>query len=154
MKNNNHFLKIIEKRVRKDIRINKLFQNNDRIILNKDNSKEFFVNEYLLKSILKEKPVKILYKGKGKKILNKNLDDICAEFLDKLLSNLEFNDEIVLLRTVTDKEVERFAKIKKFKFKDIKRKNKFKDFLDRLEVKHKETKYSLGKSIIELRKLL
>src|SRR3989344_5701744 len=82
---NNCFIKIIEKRIRKYIRINKLIKKNDKLLI-KDP-----LSLYFIKKIIKS-PIKIINKkGKNaKEVIPWSLDDECSLFLD-LFFNKEFN---------------------------------------------------------------
>ena len=51
------FLKIIEKRVRKELRLNSQIKKNDKILIIDNGTKESAVGEFLLKSIIKDLPV-------------------------------------------------------------------------------------------------
>lgn len=92
------FLKVIEKRLRKDIRASKAIQKNDKILLINNESKEYYVGEFLLKSIIKQLPVKIdikksksleipqnISKKYGKIIIPWSLDDEAEEFLNEVV---------------------------------------------------------------------
>ena len=155
------FLKIIEKRVRKYVRINKLFKKNDKILIINDNSKEAQVNKYILKSIIKNMPATITEKetSKGtrvdKIIMPWNLDDEINQYLEEVMNKKKEKrntKEIKILKPVLDSEVEIFAKIKGFKYKKVKHQEK-NPFLKGLEEKHPGTKFSLLKSSETLNKI-
>lgn len=163
------FFKIIERRLRKHIRLNKLFKKNDRILII-DN-----LSFYLVKKIIKDLPVKIFFKEipvnslNNKKIkdyirnnkINRivipwTLDDEISLFLENIFLNKKTRikkDYIKLLKTVTDKEIILFARLKNIKFRENKKNKEIKEFLDKLEYKHPETKFSLLRSINQLEKL-
>src|SRR3989344_4178709 len=90
---------IIERRIRKYIRINKLIKKNDRLII-KDP-----ICLYFIKKIIKS-PVKIVKKN-GKEVIPWTLDDECNSFLYNFFKpnfKIKENNKIKLLRTVTEQE--------------------------------------------------
>ena len=70
---NKKISRIIEKRVRKEIRINKLISKNDTILIIDDGSYKFKISQKLLKNIVQDMPVTIEIK-KTKYILGDNFD--------------------------------------------------------------------------------
>ncbi len=170
------FLKLIEKRVRKEVRLRKLFSRKDHILILNDKTKESLVSQYLLRSILKHLPVTFLVfevenrfnisekklktivktDAVNKIVLPWSLEDEVEYFLSKMFGKLEFEKpkkplRIKLLRNVSDKEIEIFAKIKGFKYKKSKPYNKdIREMLNKLEKKHPEIKFSVLKSFDSL----
>jgi len=161
------FLKLLEARVRKYVRINKFFNKNDIILVIDPLSK------FLLKKIIGGLPVKIYYrkikilnldKIKGyindkkikKIVIPWTIDDECCFFLEKLFQNksIKKNTYISLLQVMTDDEAISFAKFNKIAFSPNKKDQEIKNMLDILEKKYPETKYSFIKSIAETRKIL
>ena len=143
------FCKNIEKRVRKDIRINKLFKKNDRIYV-KDKLSRLLIDRIigtLPKTFTKD------IKKANKKVVKYTLDDECNNFLEKLFYNTKSKKvkEIKLLRVVTDKEALLFAKYNNIEFKPNKKNKKIKEFLDSLEKSYPQTRFSLSKSIESLK---
>ena len=127
------FIKIIEKRVRKHLRTEKSIKKNDKILIINNNSKEFYVGEYLLKRIIKDLPVKIDIKKSSKpETLAKYNKIIIPWSLDneaEIALNINFNKKpktkeskktIKLLKCLSEEEIEMFARIKKFKYKKSK----------------------------------
>jgi len=163
------FFKIIERRLRRYVRLNKFFKKNDKILII-DN-----LSFYLVKKIIKDLPLKIFFKKipisslNNKKIKNyiKNnkinkivipwtLDDEISLFLENIFLSKKTKikkNYVKLLRTLTDNELKLFAKFKNIKFKENKKNKDIKKFLDKLEYKHPEIKFSLLKSINQLEKL-
>ena len=155
------FLGIIEKRVRKGLRIKKLIRKNDRILVVDNGSKESAVGGYLLKNIIKDLPVKITKIKTSKAITPKttkrydkviipwSLDDEAEEFLEMLFNKKKKakpgKKTIKLLKNVSEEEIELFAKIRKFRFRKAK-KTKIKQMLDNLEQRYPGYKFSLLKS--------
>ncbi len=140
----NCYLKVIEHRLRKHMRINKLFKKNDTVLV-KDP-----ICEYLLQDF----PIKIIKKGKyNKKVLAWTLDDEDNMFLEYLFENKNIKEnkkDIKLLLPIADEYIAQFCKLKKIKFKP--NKGKYKYFLNK--VGDKSIKYSLGKSIRKLKCIL
>jgi len=163
---NGCFLKIIEKRVRKDIRTKKLIRKNDRILMINNSSKEFFVSGFLLRKIIKELPASIAIR-KSKKL---NIGQAIAKKYDKIIVPWSLDDEtegflgylfnkekqqkfskktIKLLKNVSEEEIALFAKIKKFRYRQGK-KSKIKKMLDMLEQRYPGYKFSLLNSIKQM----
>lgn len=167
---NSCFAKIIEKRIRKYIRINKIFKKNDRIFIIDD------LSFFLVKNIIKDLPVEISLKNMDIEDLSKKavknklkkdkinkivipwtLEDEANIFLNNLFAkkNNKLNKKYIkLLISITDKEAGLFAKINKIDFKENKKNNDIKNMLDALEQKYPETKFSLLRSIEQMKKIL
>ncbi len=171
---NSCFSRLIEKRIRKYVRLNKFFRKNDRILIMDRFS------EYLVKKIIKGLPVKIFYKEiktqdffNNKKIkqfaktkkANKivfpwTLDDEAILFLESFFNNKKTPTNlgittkyIKLLRPVTFREVNVLARIKGFKFRQN-IKTPVYNMLDNIEKKHPQTRFSLLRSINQLCEVL
>ncbi|MBR9691171.1 hypothetical protein GOV06_00120 [Candidatus Woesearchaeota archaeon] len=150
---NRCFCKLIEKRVRKYSRINKLFKKNDRILVLGN------VSRYFLESMLKGLPVKLFFRKNNvnKVVVEWTMDDEVNEFMKALFLGKKMKkakkNEIKLLKVLTDDEVKKFAKIKKLKFKVNKRDKDVQKFLDNVEKKHPNIKYNLLKNINVLNRL-
>lgn len=149
-----HFVENIERRVKKDIRQNNLIEK-DEILLVKEPLSRHFVENVI------NVPVKI--GKKGREVLLWTMDDEILVFLDTLFSGKKVKGSgigikkgrIKLFRTVTDKELEAYAKIKGIRFsrKKTESEKKILAELDRLEKDHKETRFSLIKSIEEISRI-
>jgi len=139
------FCRIIEKRVRKDIRINKLFKKNDKIYV-KDK-----LSKFLIDKIIGTLPKKFVNDPKkaNKIVVKYTLEDRCNDFLEKFMFNKKVKPVkgIKLLRTITDKEAILFAKHHNIKFTPNKKNKKIKEILDKLERLYPQTRFSLFKSI-------
>ena len=168
------FVKIIEKRVRKELRINKLIQKNDKILLIDDGSAEYYISNYLLPRIIKDLPVTITttkttfelgkyVKGKYDKVIVPwNTDKEDEYFLNCVFENKEMpylghykiknKTYVKLSLPVLQSEVETFARIKKFKFKNQNKKSTVSERVDELEKEYPEIKFSLLKSSREISK--
>ncbi|MBD3354513.1 hypothetical protein GF361_00850 [Candidatus Woesearchaeota archaeon] len=156
------FCRLLEKRIRKHARVNKLFSKDDRILVTGD------VNKYLVKSILKDLPVKLFFKRKEDKkfIKEKNINKVVVEWTmddenNRFMKGI-FNDEsyekmpekyVKLLIAVTDDEIKKFAEIKKLDFKENKKDKDVQGLLDKVEKKHPNIKYNLLRNIKGLNKL-
>jgi tRNA(Ile)-lysidine synthase TilS/MesJ len=167
------FLRIIEKRVRKEIRTKSLIKKNDKILLIDDNSAESKVSFYLLKHIIKGLPViikvrKMKYtlgqevKGFDKVIIPWSADKEGDYFLSNVFENKKMNylghyrnkkiTYVKLLLHVLKKETEIFAKIKKFHYKIFTERTIASEMLDKLENEYPEVKFSLLRSTEYLKK--
>jgi tRNA(Ile)-lysidine synthase TilS/MesJ len=147
------FSKIIEKRIRKRIRLNKLFRKGDRILVSDK------LSFYLVKKIIKDLPVK-LFLEKSKKIkVNKlvvkwTLDDKLLDFLESLFFGKKTRKpkQISILDVISDDEAVMFSKINNIKFKPNKKDKNIVGLLNSLEKKYPEMRFSLSKSVSELTK--
>lgn len=148
------FCRLIEKRVKKEIRSKELINEKEKILLLDNNSKESRISEHILNTaynnrlnlikvkvskfetgFVNKKVKKVIKKNKIKQVVIPwNLDDEIIYFTENLFSKGNFNyighftqDEIFyikLLRNVLESECLLFAKCKKFKFKKRIKKDK------------------------------
>jgi hypothetical protein len=169
----NCFLEIIEKRVRKELRINQLIEKNDKILIIDDDSKESKINMFLLKEIIKGLPVEISIK-KMRFILGENIPGNYNKILvpwnadregEYLLSCVLDNKKpkylwhykimkktyIKLLLPITSDELIIYAKIRGVKSKEEK-KSEMIAMIQKLEKEYPETIFSLVKSAKEIKK--
>lgn len=169
------FSRIIEKRIRKELRVRKLIRKNDKLLVF-DGLSLYFLKKILtmpVKTVFKKLDVvvdetiftnKTLEKLKSKHKTNKTivpwtLDNETSYFLESLMENkkpryISYVDGFVkLFRTIQEDELIQFAKIKKMGFKLMKA-NTAKEILDVMDSKYSETKFSLLKSIEEVKGLL
>lgn len=169
------FCKVIEKRVRKYARINKLIAKGDRLLVVGE------VCSYFVARMIKDLPVKIVKakfdneladmfdekrvngivkKNKINKIIIPwTLDHECLLFMTKLFGKgfganrlKEDKRYIKLFVTIDEKSLTEFCRIKKLEYRPIKE-DKLRAELDKLAEKYPEVKYSLGKSVELLKKL-
>ena len=133
----NCFLDVIEKRVRKGLRLSKAIRKNDKILIIDNGSVESAVGRHLLKRIIKGLPVRIIckkanlpmpdsvdkksyYKIYDKIIIPWSLDDEAEEFLEFLFNKkkpLKFGRNAVkLLKPVSEDELAMFAKLNQLKY--------------------------------------
>lgn len=114
----------IEKRVRKDIRLNNPFSKKERVLVVDNGSKESFLTVYLLKKITKgldldmdiqkQKGVSASKTAKyGKIVVSADADDSINQFIEQIANGNGAGREnkkiLSILRTVLDKEVSKAA---------------------------------------------
>jgi uncharacterized membrane-anchored protein YjiN (DUF445 family) len=160
----NCFCKQIELRIRKDIRVNKAFKKDDRILfLDK-------LSQKVVKGIIKGLPVKSFYKPEfsnekekelksfvkdnkvNKVVIPWTLENEDCSFLEELFFNKKKAKKsyVKLFSNVREDEIRLFAKFKKTKFVGIKMNEKLRKFLDDLEGKYADVKFGLRKSVGKL----
>lgn len=157
-KEDTEFVRKIERRVRKDTRINESFSKGDKLII-VSGPCGVLVDSItkglpLEKKYVKRVPVKV---AKGWKLVVPNsLDDECVEFISDFINGKVKKKikEIRLLRKVSDLELARFCKIKKIDFKPLKKDNNVYNMIKNIDDKHSETMFSISKSYEEFRKVL
>ncbi|MBN1645331.1 hypothetical protein JW851_04850 [Candidatus Woesearchaeota archaeon] len=150
---NKCFIKTIEKRIRRDLAVNKIFKPHDKILLINDKSLKAELSKYFLQSISKSIPLKIDIKtGKiGKKynkiIEPKNLDNEIEYFLESVFAKKSCKKPkaIHLLRTVSDEELLILKKI--LKLDGTIQKSKLGRMLDDLEKNYPGSKFGLFNSM-------
>ncbi|GAF92620.1 unnamed protein product, partial [marine sediment metagenome] len=139
----NCFARVIEKRVRKYLRINKVIRKNDKLLVF-DN-----VSLWFLKKIIKDPSIKIVFKklkpelskvfenkkiktlAKSKKankiVLPWTADDEISLFLKAIFSNKkpknlgQIQSYVKLFKVITEQELVMFSKIKKLGYKEKKK---------------------------------
>lgn len=140
--NGTEFSRIIEKRIRKYVRLNKLFKKND-IILVKDD-----VSEYFVKKIVRDLPVKIVKKGKADKIVGLwTADDEINNFFMKIFREKKEKKFIKMFLWVIDDELERYCKINKIRFIRNKKDKSVQKFVDEISRKFPDSKHKIIKSL-------
>ena len=95
------FIRLIEKRIRKYTRLNKIFRPKDRILVKGQLSK------YFVESITKGLPIKIVHKKSNKFVVDWTADDEANLFLENLFLGEKIRQDkkqIKLLKVITDKE--------------------------------------------------
>ncbi|HDD70611.1 MAG TPA: hypothetical protein ENF94_00460 [Candidatus Woesearchaeota archaeon] len=145
------FLRIFEKRVRKELQRYRWFKKGDKVlILDDSTSKTDILKEVFLPLVEAIRiPVKIgKRRRKGYRIVTpENADDECHAFLAAITKNKEWKkkEEIKPLRQITDEEIQLYIKIKGFNpYK--RKKDELYEFIDDMEKKYPETKFALLKS--------
>ncbi|MFH1770477.1 MAG: hypothetical protein ABH828_02880 [archaeon] len=138
------FLTMIEKRVRRDIRINKKVKGNIIEILN-DKSKEFFMTKLLLENIFgKRLKIMEVKKSSKKTIVPTNLDREIKKKLEKYLKNKKTKKEnIKILNNVLEEEIIIFCKLHRIKIVNKEEKN---GFIESIEKTQPGTKFAMAKS--------
>tara|TARA_Y100000034_G_scaffold39094_2_gene48182 strand:+ start:22673 stop:23218 length:546 start_codon:yes stop_codon:yes gene_type:complete len=152
------FCKVVEKRLRKYLRLSKCITKGDKVYVDSDVCK-YFIDKIITFPITKVKvgkkgtTIKEITKKVDKMVIPWTLDHECMLFLDKFsgkgfdLKMLESDKKIVkLFLTIDEASLIDFCKINKIKYDKIKN-NKVKNKIDKLVEKYPEIKYSLGKSI-------
>jgi|TARA_B100002003_G_C14142063_1_gene549100 hypothetical protein len=144
-----NFCSRIEKRIRKNIRINKIFSKGDKIYV-KDKLSKYFIDK-----IIGTMPKTFVTNPKKatKVIIKYTLDDECNDFLEHFMFGQKRKSVkgIKLLKSITDKEALLFAKYNNIKFTTNKKDKKVTDILDELERSYPQTRFSLLKSIESLK---
>ncbi|MBI1970662.1 hypothetical protein HYS47_02870 [Candidatus Woesearchaeota archaeon] len=145
------FVKGIEKRIRKTLRLQGSIDRHDTLLI-----QDLFC-QHVIQTILHGLPITIVQQGAGMPILPWTMDDEIDLFLDRLFNNQPLAPAterrvIKLFLGLTDKEYEAYAIAKGFT--TIVKERKYASFLNELEQRHKETRYTLIKTIDELQKVL
>ncbi len=153
------FSKIIEKRVRKRIRLGKFFRKGDRILVTDTLSK------YLILKIIKDLPVKIFTSKSiskpfiksnkiSKVVAKRTMDDELESFFETLFYGKHKKREnyLSVLKGMTDNEAIVFSRINKLAFKPNSRNKEILKLMNNLEKKYPEIRFSLFRSISELEK--
>jgi hypothetical protein len=147
------FSELIEKRVRKYIRLHDFFKKNDSILVAGD------VSCHFIKRIMPELPmdiqrVSINYKKTSKKrlFIDYTLDDEINDFLNRMFSKKTPKKNVYsIIKVLTDEEAETYSKFHGTMFKKNRKKKHVQEFIDGLERVYPEIKFSLAKSIDELK---
>ncbi len=156
------FLKIAEKRVRKEVRTKKIFRKNDSIIVLDNKSCKAKVTASILKSILKDLPVRIKIvstlaeadeKAGNKIVVPWSLDDENRELIERIFFDKkpsEKNNTIKLLKDLSDEEIRMIAEIKKLKceekFEEKAENDLIKNKLEEFHQKYPATRFALAKT--------
>jgi hypothetical protein len=173
---NGCFQKIVQKRVRKEIRINKLIEKSEKLLIIDDGSAEAKLMCSLIKEIIRDLPVfidikKSRYelgmeqKGKYDKVIipwnaNKEGEYLLNCFFDgkkpKYLSHFKLKEKryIKPFIHVMHKEIVEFCKIRKIRFKEIKTGSMVSEMIDKLQKEYPEITFSLVRSSEELKKII
>ncbi len=160
---NNCFIKYIEKRVRKDLRLGKYFKPNDTIYLFNDNTKEYFVTKFFLEEIfhknLKIREIKKLNSAPKEGIiilpwnLDRELNIKFIEFTSKNMVNAKNQSSITtvkLLKSVLEEEIIKLCKLKKFPIRNYELKN---ELIEKINREFPETKFSMMNAFEEMDKI-
>lgn len=170
------FSEIIEKRIRKEIRLNKLIEKDDRILVIDDGSAEAKLTSYLLPRILKQLPVKIAIEKKkysigenikcpeNKIIIPWNAEKEAAYLLDSIFKNKKTpflghfsigkKRYVKMMLPLLHEEAKAMTSIKGIKFKDKKEESYSEKILSSFEKEYTETKFSMLRSSEDIRKVI
>jgi len=151
------FTKMIEKRIRKYLRINKFIEKNDKVIAVGN------VTYHLLKSIFDKLPLNITQvevqpkETKGVKIvipwtLDHENHYFLQNFIDDKPKPFLKSNLIKLLLPITDVEAQLYAKIKKLNYTPMKQ-DKYTQLFTILEPKYQSVRYAFSTSVSEFKKL-
>lgn len=148
------FIDQMEKRIRREIRMNAPIQKDETLIITEP------LCETVIREIIQSMPVTITrdVHARGKRVLSWTLDDEIHHFLSRFLSGEEstglgHGNNIKLFLPIREKELEAFARAKGFSYAP-KPKDKLRELVDKFEAKYPETKFSLAKSVEEIRKAM
>ncbi|MGV8161847.1 MAG: hypothetical protein ACP5N2_00765 [Candidatus Nanoarchaeia archaeon] len=146
-----HFLELIEKRIRRNLRTRKLLDVKEKYKFIDDSSSESRISEYFLSKIFQGRLLFKKYKKNSfsdNVIVATNLDEQVLLFLNTFLKNEKKENEKTIkpLEVVTQREIEFLCSILNIKFEPrIKR-----DLLSDLEKKYPGTKFSLFQSKLNI----
>ncbi|MBW2992670.1 hypothetical protein KY345_05630 [Candidatus Woesearchaeota archaeon] len=134
---------VIEKRIRKYVRLNKLFRKNDVIKVKDD------ISSYFVRKIIKNLPAKIVKQGKCDKVVSVWTadDEINGFFMNILGKKVKDEKNVKMFLWVTDEELEKYCKINKIKFKRNKKDKSVIRFVDEISLKFPDSKHKLIKSL-------
>lgn len=141
MKGDAKFSEDFERKVRKFIRVNRLFSKKDKIFVSGS------VNKFLLKKILGKFPVEYVPKARAKKVfIEWSMDDELNSFLEQFVldKKKEKTKAISFLKVVTDEDIIRFAKIHKLSFRPRKKNKKMMELVDKMREYQGTDKTLLG----------
>ncbi|MFH1589120.1 MAG: hypothetical protein ABIB43_00970 [archaeon] len=140
----NSFLKMIEKRVRKDLRINKKIEPK-KVELLVNGSKESLMTKVLLENIFgKHLQITEVKKATNKTLIPTNLDSEIENNLDVYLKNKQpIKNKLKILDNVLEEEIIIFCKLKNIKIRKIKKEN---SLIESIDKKYPGTKFALAKS--------
>lgn len=139
-----NFLTMIEKRVRKNLRIKKKVKGKSVEILN-DQSKEFFMTKLLLENIFgKHLEIKEVRKSNKKTLIPTNLDREIKEKLANYLNNKKAKEKKTkILDNVLEEEIIIFCKLHKIRIGKKEEKN---ELIESIEKAQSGTKFAMAKS--------
>lgn len=175
---NRCFLDLIEKRVRKESRTNEYFANGDDLIFLDDGSANSMVSRYFLDKFTEHRSPKIRVEKveemddvwgtrrnkvieallkkypASKLILPVNADNEAELFLSEMAGTGHKRPSprlVKLVRCLSQKEVELFAKLKGFKYSGrLAHSSEIKTMIDRLEKESPDIKFALMRSLEEI----
>lgn len=141
-----HFLEAIEKRIRKDVRINQPLDIKKKYFLLEKETGESEIAKIMLSRIFGEHlTIKETKNIKSKNLINaRSLDDEASDFVNTYFKNKDFEKKESLnpLRSITKKELVELARILKISYKP----QKSSKFLEELENKYSGTLFSVART--------
>jgi hypothetical protein len=140
---NDHFIYLVEKRIRKETRKRGLIKANNSYIIQKNKDKETVIALHFLSQIF-GKQITLKTTGKGKRIIPTNLDRECQTFLNTYLENKKAKKQagILFLDNVLDEELMHIAKILKIPARPEPKHQ----IIEAIEKKHPGMKFALNRS--------
>jgi len=152
------FSYMIEKRVRKHIRINKFFKKGDNLIIVSE------ICNHLIRKIIRDLPLNIQTKKIIPKIIPKNTllvlpttaDDEACSMLSTIFQakKTKKTRHVPLLLPITDKEAQHYSIINNITFKPQKKDKEVMGFVYSIQEKHPEVLHSLSKTSQHLQDIL
>lgn len=109
-----HFLGLLEKRVRKNIRINKLISLKEKYDIQEDKENKHLLTAYFLRRIFSDR---INLSKEGKKIVSNTLDDEAENLLCYFMKKEDLKQDIKPISVIADEEAKTLAKILDIKVK-------------------------------------
>ncbi|MBU1975644.1 MAG: hypothetical protein KKG59_04540 [Nanoarchaeota archaeon] len=148
-----HFMELIEKRVRKELRVNKIIDVKKKYNILADNSKEFLISKYILNSIFgRALKLEVVNEIKSKNtIVPTNMDREINSMFDAFLKNKSIPQKIgiTILDNVLDEELMHIAKI--LNIKNATQEDRL-ALIEEVNSKHL-IKFSLKKSLNHVREM-
>lgn len=151
---NRCFCEMIEKRIRKKARIEKIFSKDKKFICVGE------LNRYLVESIAGKLPMDVTFLDTVpdkipkdyKVIVQDTIDDFIEQRLKALFANKKFDPPkfMSLIDVITDQEAVEFCRFKKINFLPNKKDKKIMKILDSMQKKYAETKFALRRSLEEI----
>jgi len=142
------FKDIITRKVRKEIRLHSPLKKNE-VLLVKDEIARHFLEQISM-------PIKIVKKGKhDREVIPWTMDDEDEEFLECMFTGKKQKDKkshIKLFRLITEQELDMYARLIKIKY-TIPKQSDMKIHLNTLTKRYPQTKHSLLRSSLEMRKI-
>lgn len=144
-----HFIELVEKRVRKEIRKHYEVDFQKKYELYNDGSAEYEILNYFLNSIFENNlPIKTIkrYKDEDTVFQPTNLENEIGKFMQTFFQNkdFEFTNTLKPLRVVPLKEIKELKRILNIE-KPVT--NKHNAFIEELQKKYPSTKFSILKSL-------
>lgn len=152
---NKCFLRVVSKRIKRELHNYRWFEKTEKVRIIDDGSSRAQILEEELVPLLKKAKIDVkIVKKKMKNtkiIVTDNLDDYAHDLIQTMTENKKWEkDELVRpLKQISDREINRYAKIKKLRsFK--RKKDEIIQFLNDIEKRSPETKFAILKSGKEL----